>query len=290
MTRSSFLAVAVSVSAALLCPALALAGTAPPPGSCGSLQGEVVPVTALDLGAVSIKCANCLSVRLSWQAAPQLDYDGVEGYYGVEADWGDSLRYMPFSFWDRRSLTYDWSIDWQDHRDGLTGKTWNFQVGAFRDNASADGPKSTASVYVPGPLAAPANPTGTRTKSGVKLTWSAPSGRAGSQGGPSVSIDRYVVTRLDETPDGLEEKTVGEPTTAEFTDTVQNSKGIPYYIYPLDKFGIGTGAYAYVPEEETPSTSPNALGCSAGPGAGTSSAKLALLLGLAAAGLALRRR
>ncbi|MGC4119371.1 MAG: MYXO-CTERM sorting domain-containing protein [Myxococcales bacterium] len=275
MTRSKPSAVALTLLLSLFVPGLALAGEAPPPGDCGSLRGEVVPVGPL---STALKCTNCFVVRLVWDAAAQLDYDGVEGYYGVKADWGEGLESMPFSPWDRRSLTYDWGIDWKEHRDGKTGKDWTFQVGAFRDNAKADGPKSTVSVYVPGALAAPGSPSGTRTEDGVKLTWTAPAGRAGSGGGAPVSIEKYVVIRLDQTATGTVEKTVGEPTSTDFTDPIQDSRGLTYYVYPVDQFGVGRSANAFVPESdsESPSDSP-AQGCStAGAGAGSGLAFLAL--------------
>lgn len=283
MTRTALLAVVLAL-ASLLRPAAASAGDDPPPGSCGALRAEVVPMGVLDFGAVALKCTNCMSVRLSWDAAPLLDYNDWKGYYGVEADWGAGWQYMYFSFWDNRSLTYDWAIDWQDHQDGLTGKEWGFQVGAFRSNAKADGPKSNATVYVPGPLGAPSSPTGTRTKTGVKLSWGAPAGRAGSQGGSPVSIEKYIVTRLDDGADGTVETTVGEPGSTSFEDPVQRAGGIPYYVYPVDKFGLGRPGYVYVAEEEDAEDPTKPLGCSTGGGA------LAPGLGLVLALAALARR
>ena len=267
--------------AALLVPSLSFAGEDPPPGPVDPLKAEVVPVTSLDLGGVSLRLTNCFSVRLTWSEAPLLDYNSWEGYYGVEADWGDGWRTMPFSFWDHRSLTYDWAVDAGDHRDGITGRTWELKVGAFRSNASADGPKANVSAYVPGKLGGSTGLTAQRSGGGVKLSWTAPAGRAGTQGGPPVSVDKYVVTRLDETEDGLKENIIGEASGTEFTDTRQiaASDHPTYLLYAVDKFGLGSSTSVYLPEEED-EPAPSLGGCAAAP---SRSAPLGTLLWVLAA-------
>jgi len=237
--RNVVLLVALAV---LLIPNLALAADPPRPGAPGALSLSLEPIASLDFeDGISLPMSNYVHVVMKWGEAANLtppECGTTTGYYSPETDFGngdDHFGARPFSFWDARTTTYNWSIDLTDlQRNGITvGTTWQFRVHAVNCGIPGTGPYTTNSIFVPEPLKGPTLGTATRGSGKATLSWTPPENRVDSEDGNEVPIDKYVVLRTDDT-------VVGTSTGPSFEDPSPSTNVVVYVVRAVDKYGMGS--------------------------------------------------